>query len=168
MSSPNTDLSVCIARVFKNIPKNRIHESLDTLALGDIERIDLVKSRNPQFNTAFVHYHRWNPDNMEIREAIVTGKKVKVIYDDPWFWLLSLSRSVKPTFESKSVPKIVIGTEDEQPKQPASVEPASVEPASVEPASVEPAGTPPPSEKNSTKVKNMSHEDLVEMTSAAC
>jgi len=161
MSSPNTDTSVCIARVFKNISRKRILESLNTLELGDIERIDLVKSRNPQFNTAFVHYHRWNPDKMEIREAIVTGKKVKVIYDDPWFWLLSLSRSVKPTFESKSVPKIVISSADEQPKQPVGVEPANVEPANVEPA-----GTPPPSKKTFT-AKNMSQQDLIEVTSAA-
>ena len=153
MSSPNTDTSVCIARVFKNISRKRILESLNTLELGDIERIDLVKSRNPQFNTAFVHYHRWNPDKMEIREAIVTGKKVKVIYDDPWFWLLSLSRSVKPTFESKSVPKIVISSADEQP-------------VGVAPANVEPAGTPPPSKKTFT-AKNMSQQDLIEVTSAA-
>jgi len=162
MSSPNTAISVCIARVFKNISKRRIQDSLNSLALGDIERIDLVKSQNPKFNTAFIHFHRWNPDKTQIREAIVNGTRVKVIYDQPWFWLLSLSRSTKPTFESKSVPKIVIESDSGQP------EPQTMN--HVKPARVEPAGTPPPSKKKKTPPvapRKPSNADLLEQTSSA-
>ena len=107
----DTSISVCIARVFKNISKKRINAALTTLALGDIERIDLVSSKNSQFNTAFIHYHRWNNSQMDVFEAIKAGRQVKVIYEEPWYWLLSQSRSPKPEFKAKNTPKIIIGSD---------------------------------------------------------
>ena len=104
----DTEISICIARVFKNVSKRTIHSILNILQFGDIERIDLVSSKNPKFNIAFIHYHRWNLQQIEIRNAILTGKKVKIIYKDPRFWLLSLSHSPKPEFQSLILPKIKI------------------------------------------------------------
>jgi len=93
-------------------------ETLNTLLWGDVERIDLVRSRNPQFNTAFIHFHRWNSEKSDIREAILKGDKVKVIYDSPWFWLVSLSRSPKPDFTKKITTPTVEITSCETPPTP--------------------------------------------------
>ena len=142
MNSTDTTISICIARVFKNISRKRMLQTLNELQLGDIERIDLVSSKNPKFNTAFIHYHRWNPNKMEIRQAIMTGKRVKVIYEDPWFWLLSLSRSTKPVFETNSVPKIVITSNEGTPQQ------QTMERYMVS------AGTPPPSSPKQAAVNH--------------
>jgi len=91
--------SMCIPRVFKNITEERVRRVLEQLNLGDVERVDMVPKRNDggdEFQRVFIHFKRWykNADADKARERLLTGKEIKIVYDDPWFWKISANRSV--------------------------------------------------------------------------
>jgi hypothetical protein len=100
--------SICIPRVFKNITQERVKAILDRLDLGDIERIDMVQRTNEkgeEFQRVFIHFKEWfsecanggeNARAIEVRQRLLKGIEVKVVYDDPWFWKLSASKVARP------------------------------------------------------------------------
>jgi hypothetical protein len=90
--------SMCIPRVFKNITRDRIANVFRELDLGTIDRIDLIQRENEKgekFQKSFVHFKTWhnNPNAIRAREMLLSGKEVKVIYDDPWFWKIGANKS---------------------------------------------------------------------------
>ena len=108
-------VSICIPRVFANISANRIRHVFKSLNWGHIERIDMTKGGGTQ--RAFVHFKPGRFTNTAVLTALCEGKPVKVVYDEPWYWMLSLSRSVKPT-EAPERPKqfkVEIGKEQRAP-----------------------------------------------------
>ena len=98
MSSHPINLpSLCIPRVFPNIDEKRIRRIFNDLALGEIDRIDIVAKtteKGEKFNRIFVHFRRWhtNQDAVTARERLLNGKEIKIVYDDPWFWKVSAYR----------------------------------------------------------------------------
>jgi len=56
----------------------------------------------------------------KVLDALCEGKPVKIVYDEPWFWQISLSRSAKPVEapERKQKPKVeidpVLGSGDQK------------------------------------------------------
>jgi len=93
--------SMCIPRVFKNITRERVMGVFKELNLGFVERIDMVSRENEKgekFQRVFVHFRQWysNPNAKRAREMLLTGKEIKVIYDDPWFWKISANKSSGP------------------------------------------------------------------------
>ena len=94
--------SLCIPRVFSNIDERRIYRIFDDLKLGDIDRIDIVRTNNAKgdkCNRVFIHFTRWyNSRNADTaRERLLNGNDIKVIYDDPWFWKVAAYREAPPT-----------------------------------------------------------------------
>jgi hypothetical protein len=87
-------VSVCIPRVFDNIGWRRIKSVFVTLNWGYVERVDVVQTRHGR--RAFVHFSPGRFTNKRILEQLRAGKQVQILYDDPWFWKVSLSRSRKP------------------------------------------------------------------------
>ena len=107
MASQDTAISVCIPRVHNSwANREKIKKVFDNLKLGVIERIDLPRSKNPHFRTAFIHFTQWNPERMEYYNAFMEGKEIKITYDKHWHWKVSQSRIPKPDFQSS--PTIVI------------------------------------------------------------
>ena len=113
--------SLCIPRVFPNINKNRIRTIFNKLSYPEIEDIDLVtcqgkdkKSGLPQdYNRVFIHFKSMSGSDQteNIRNnlrMIFNGEQVKIVYDTPWYWLVSMSYSMRPT-------KREIISEKEQP-----------------------------------------------------
>jgi hypothetical protein len=43
----------------------------------------------------FIHINKWyNTDNANIaKERLLNGKDIKIIYDDPWFWKISVYKA---------------------------------------------------------------------------
>ena len=86
--------SLCIPRVFSNINEARIRRILAELNLGDIARVDIVSNKSPDkdksFNRVFIHFNKWNTNENAntARERLINGKDIKIIYDDPWFWVV--------------------------------------------------------------------------------
>jgi hypothetical protein len=91
--------SMCIPRVFKNITRERVMGVIKDLDLGIIDRVDMVQRENEKgdkFQRVFIHFKKWhsNPNANKAREMLISGKEIKIIYDDPWFWKISANKSV--------------------------------------------------------------------------
>ena len=90
--------SLCIPRVFPNITDERVWTVFNELELGTISRIDMVprETTNGDFyQRVFIHFKEWSSDDSTtaIRQRLVDKQEIKVIYDDPWYWKVSASRS---------------------------------------------------------------------------
>lgn len=94
--------SICIPRVFKNITEKRIRAILYSLKFGFVERVDMVPKTNKkgdEFWRVFVHFSSWNErsrDATQVREKLDQDQHVKIVYDNPWFWMISKSRTPAP------------------------------------------------------------------------
>jgi len=69
----------------------------NALSIGEVSRIDEVPytaTDGKKVKRVFVHL-KWkiDPTANKIRTKLLCGKKVKVLYDDPWFWEISASRA---------------------------------------------------------------------------
>ena len=89
---PKNIPSLCIPRVFPNISEARIRKTFEDIFIGRIDKIDIIKG--DKFNRVFIHLS-WNntPDALYVRNQVMTGKDVKVVYDGPWYWMISASRN---------------------------------------------------------------------------
>ena len=102
--------SMCIPRTFRNITRERVVNTIRDLNLGEIDHVDMLLRKNEkgeEFQRVFIHFKRWftNPIADKARERLLTGKEIKVIYDEPWFWKISANRAVsrsKPPSSSSS------------------------------------------------------------------
>ena len=90
--------SICIPRVFDNIDEKRIRNIFNQLNIGIIRKIDIIFSyksdKNVNFKRVFIHFDKWynNPDANEARKKLISGKEIKIVYDNPWFWKVSASQ----------------------------------------------------------------------------
>ena len=89
---PKNCPSLCIPRVFSNIGEARIRKIFEDICIGRIEEIDIIKGNKN--NRVFIHL-TWNntPDAQFVRNQVMTGKDVKIIYDEPWYWVVSAARN---------------------------------------------------------------------------
>ena len=91
--------SLCIPRVFPNITDERVANVIQELELGEIDRIDMVERETREgelYQRVFIHFKSWSSSAEEVRERLVNGEEIKIVYDDPWFWKVSASRSKRP------------------------------------------------------------------------
>lgn len=86
--------SICIPSVYATISERRIRACIDGVQIGVVARIDIVPQQDPKFNKVFIHFSSLyeNEDAIKVKELLDAGESVKVIYDDPWYWLLSKSK----------------------------------------------------------------------------
>jgi hypothetical protein len=101
-TTTQSNVSLCIPRVFSNINEERIRAIFRKLSLGNICRIDFVpfvNAKGEKHNRVFIHFDEWfknvNADTSLAR--LQEGKEIKIIYDDPWFWKVSLYRKKETT-----------------------------------------------------------------------
>jgi hypothetical protein len=89
--------SICIPRVFKHISKQFIHEIFQKkLTLGHIRRVDIISNNtNTQFKKVFIHFDYWydNQNAIAIKNKLIDGTTLKIVYDTPWFWKCSLNKA---------------------------------------------------------------------------
>lgn len=103
---PTSYPSLCIPRVFSNITWQRVKEVFVDLGLGDIERVDMVRKENDKgekFQRVFVHFRSWNTseDAQAVREKVLSGDMIQIVYDDPWFWKVGMSKIAKPERDNR-------------------------------------------------------------------
>ena len=98
----STQFSVFIPRVFSNIREERISMVFRDQNIGETSKIDLIKKTNAKgdrYNMAFVHF-----DSLFDTDAARSFKqdvedpefKTKLVYEDPWFWLVLPFEEKKP------------------------------------------------------------------------
>jgi len=121
-------VSLCIPRVFNNINHRRIKQWFikNLRGWGFIDRVDLVpvfKQGEQVHKRAYIHFApgRFNMraddgNGNNIIDSFIAGDTIQVVYDDPWFWKLSLSRSARPAEAPKpySNPSISIHRGEEK------------------------------------------------------
>jgi len=90
----NQSLSVFIPYVFSNFGKEYVKNVFEThLDLGKVSRVDFVAKIDKQgkeYNAAYVHFSEWSQDanTARFQEEVCTEKGARIIYDDPWFWVI--------------------------------------------------------------------------------
>jgi len=102
--------SLCIPRVFSNIPRDRIFRIVDDLGLGRISSIDMVpkvSEKGEKYNRIFIHFTAWSTskDAEKARQIALSGGEFKILYDDPYFWKVSASTSIAPFAPVAATPK---------------------------------------------------------------
>lgn len=107
MASSNTNPSICIPRVFPNITREQIKNTFKKLKLGFIERIDMVQRENEKgekFQRVFIHFKFWFQTKYaeNVKTKLMNGHDIKIVYDDPWFWKVSMSKVTKPNFQENT------------------------------------------------------------------
>lgn len=100
-SDPQKGISLCIPRVFNNIGWRRIKQHMIEANLGFVERVDVIPVAGGKFKRAFVHFAagRWNMRDATARaalKALQEGKRVKLEYESPWYWLVGISGAKRP------------------------------------------------------------------------
>ena len=96
IQSPTHIKTLCIPRILSNITKENIHDIFKSLNIGTIHRIDIIRNKNLS-NKAFIHFSKWNNGgNADIvKERLLIGKDIKIVYDEPWFWKIVVFRETK-------------------------------------------------------------------------
>jgi len=94
---PENVPAICVPYVFDNILESRMTGIFNALSIGEVSRIDEVPytaADGKKVKRVFVHL-KWkiDPTANKIRTKLLCGKKVKVLYDDPWWWEISASRA---------------------------------------------------------------------------
>ena len=112
--------SLCIARVFPNIKERRIRAIFRELAMGDIDHIDFVERHGKDgkpYNRVFIHMKKWADGFELLRQRLVQNPPTqqrnelsvfKIIYDDPWFWIVSANTAQKHNSITRPKPKIIM------------------------------------------------------------
>ena len=105
-SDPKQGISLCIPRVFNNIGWRRIKQHMIEANLGFVERVDVIPVSGGNYKRAFVHFAagKWNMRDETARNALSAlqaGKRIKLEYESPWFWLVGISGAERP----KEAPK---------------------------------------------------------------
>lgn len=100
-SDPMQGISLCIPRVFNNIGWRRIKQHMIDANLGFVERVDVIPVAGGAYKRAFVHFAagKWNMRDETARTmltALQEGKRIKLEYDEPWYWLCGISGAERP------------------------------------------------------------------------
>ena len=108
-----SNYSVYIPRIFNNIPTEKIVKTFELLNLGKVEKVDIIMKTNQNGNItkmAFVHFSEWYTTSAAtyFRENIENPNvDAKLVYDDPWYWLVypntSSMRDSNSTYTSNDI-----------------------------------------------------------------
>ena len=115
----STNPSICIPRVFTHISINEITNIFQNkLKIGPVKKVDVIYNHNNRnshdtdthkrqsskytpdndvpehkFKKVFIHFKYWNEGQDNLKTTLNEGEIIKVVYDNPWFWKCSLTRS---------------------------------------------------------------------------
>jgi len=97
---------ICVPRAFSNITEKRVKTIFEELGLGEIDRIVIAPNKankEKKTNHIFVYLKAWNKTGVanEVRERLLTGNEVKIVYDEPWFWKISAIRDMESHTQEK-------------------------------------------------------------------
>jgi len=89
--------SICIPRVFAHISTQTISDIFQKkIKIGLIKKIDSIPcGGDGKFKKIFIHFDFWYNDEktFQLKTKFLNGNIIKVVYDNPWFWKCSLSRT---------------------------------------------------------------------------
>ena len=94
----STSMSLCIPRVFNNITETKVYNVFNKLNIGQIHSINMIERTNKKgkiVKCVFINFDYWylNGQPSQMRNQLLSGKEIKVVYDEPWFWNVSIKRN---------------------------------------------------------------------------
>lgn len=117
MFSINQNLSLYIPHVFNNITDDRIRKIFMDQELGEVSRIDKVArvdKNGKNYNSVYIHFNSWTEstsvNNFQAR-VMNPEKNARIIYDDPWHWIVLENTGAK---HDSGARKVCIDVEEEK------------------------------------------------------
>lgn len=107
--SVNQSLSLFIPHVFSNITEERIRAAFESVDLGNVKYVDFVEKTDKNgknYNTAYIHFNYWHDCETvaNFQSRVVNPDKVaRIVYDDPWYWIVLPNTSLKPVISDEEV-----------------------------------------------------------------
>ena len=90
-------ISLCIPRVFNNITEAKVYNVFNKLNIGKIHSINMIERTNKKgkmVKCVFINFDYWYlNERSQMRNQLLSGKEIQIVYDDPWFWNVSIKRS---------------------------------------------------------------------------
>jgi len=90
-------ISLCIPRVFNNITEAKVYNVFNKLNIGKIHSINMIERTNKKgkmVKCVFINFDYWYlNERSQMRNQLLSGKEIKIVYDDPWFWNVSIKRN---------------------------------------------------------------------------
>ena len=83
---------LCIPRVNKDVKKQKIFEVFGALKVGFIDKITEIPLRNDDTGKRVViKFRTWvdTPLSQRIMTRLDSGNDIKIVYDNPWFWVVN-------------------------------------------------------------------------------
>jgi len=97
--STTAAMSLCIPRVFNNITEAKVYNVFNKLNIGKIHSINMIERTNKKgkmVKCVFINFDYWYlNERSQMRNQLLSGKEIKIVYDDPWFWNVSIKRNNK-------------------------------------------------------------------------
>jgi phosphoribosylaminoimidazole-succinocarboxamide synthase len=92
----NDGPNLCIPRVNTCVTKELVFETINKYSFGSIQKIDVIKKngackKNDLSNMVFIYFKEWYDNDLvnSVKDRLMSGKDIKIIYDDPWYWKIS-------------------------------------------------------------------------------
>ena len=85
-------LTICIPRVGLSVTSEFIRDVFAKCNIGYIDRVRVI--RGDETSKAFVHFRGWfrSARAKDVKEKLIRGEYIYVLYDSPWFWRCSKKR----------------------------------------------------------------------------
>lgn len=89
--------SIFIPHVFSNTSDSVESVFVELFGRSSIDRVDIVR-HSEDVSRAYVHFTSWpnTPQGRKLREKLLSGETVKVVYSEPRFWKCVASKISKP------------------------------------------------------------------------
>ena len=104
MTSIDQTLSLYIPRVTRRMTAKFIAETIETMRIGKVDRVDLAETADKRQMTAYVHFSKWaeTSETIHLQQRIKDPKQqARLVYDAPWYWILLVNNNPVP--EKKEV-----------------------------------------------------------------
>ena len=102
-----TEPSICISRLPSSFNDGQLHEIVEEMKLGKVSKIDLINKTDRSGNDylmAFIHFESWETTGPggDVRTQLLNDEKLKVVYDEPDYLMMSKSYTSKNGKKDKS------------------------------------------------------------------
>ena len=95
-----TEPSICIPRLPSSFNDGQLHDIVEQMKLGKVSKIDLINKTDrsgKDYLMAFIHFESWETTGPggDVRTQLMNDEKLKIVYDEPDFLMMSKSYTSK-------------------------------------------------------------------------
>jgi hypothetical protein len=95
----NPTLNLYLPRVYNKITEERIIEIFGNLGIGNVSKVVFIPKPIAQYNAVHVYFDSWFKDSQAAyqfqKDVLTEGKMAKLVYDDPWYWIVEPLKTKK-------------------------------------------------------------------------